>query len=225
MRHTVCCVVVVVVCSVCLGGAASEEQEPQNPLLTVQQIIEDPFPGLPFSPHLHTHEGCLQEPPPSVPAVDFPAGRPSAENLESVCRAGRGLNLRAGVRAPASGHGWLVRRLDSLRRLERALERCCERGHGQLRCAGKAWERSMDAFCAEEAMVKARQHRCCVEHAARVAPRYACFAAEAPDPAYSLRGAHAAKESRGRHRGARDVGRAGKRGRCRGCGRRLRGGS
>ncbi|XP_078733891.1 extracellular matrix protein 1 [Lampetra fluviatilis] len=236
MSHSVCVMVVVLVGCVCLGGAASEEQEPQNPSLIFQQQMEDAFPGPPFSPHLHAHEaheGCPHELAPSVPAVDFPAGRPSVENLESVCRAGRP-NLRAGVRAPASGHGWLVRRLDSLRRLERALERCCGRSRGQLRCAGNVWERSMDAFCSEESMVKDRQHRCCVEHSARVAARYSCFAAEAPDPAYGgLREAHAAKggrvrrgggsrrRGRGHHRrrkGAnRNFGRMGKRGRCVGC--------
>lgn len=111
------------------------------------------------------------------PDLPFPPGLPTLDNVKNICHFRR---LRALPRhLPLADP--VLRRLHALGQLEGDFQRCCRHG-GNVTCARKAWEDSLDSYCDREQSVKTHHHSCC-----QLPPspaRDECFARRAPYPNY-----------------------------------------
>ncbi|XP_063803228.1 extracellular matrix protein 1 isoform X2 [Pseudophryne corroboree] len=111
---------------------------------------------------------------------DFPPGRPSNSNIDSICWSSR-VKVSYGLHnIPQTGFSHLSRQGNAINELEEGFTRCCLQSD-QLRCAVEVWKNSMDNFCTAEFTVKTRHYHCCKWYGSE---REACFSNEAPNPSY-----------------------------------------
>ncbi|KAM3824915.1 extracellular matrix protein 1 [Vipera latastei] len=119
---------------------------------------------------------------------DFPPGRPSLDNLEALCSVGRRKPSYGPWNLPQTSFSHLSRQGEALNQLEVQFTRCCRLAQEQkLSCASNEWEKSLTRFCKQEFSVKTRPFHCCRVGARKA--RLACFASQAPFPAYQSEGA------------------------------------
>ena len=71
----------------------------------------------------------------SVADINFPPGRPSADNIQSVCRFGKLRPLYLPRCLPSTGYGWLARQSKAVNRLEKGFKHCCKGKKDVLSCA------------------------------------------------------------------------------------------
>ncbi|XP_054988544.1 extracellular matrix protein 1 isoform X2 [Sorex araneus] len=129
-------------------------------------------------PH-YQHRACPSQQPgiSSGPDLPFPPGLPTLDNVKNICRFRR---LRALPRhLPTTDP--MLQRLHALGQLEGEFQHCCRQG-GNLTCARKAWEDSLDSYCDREQSVKTHHHSCCQFPPSPA--RDECFAQRAPYPNY-----------------------------------------
>ncbi|XP_071759424.1 extracellular matrix protein 1 [Centroberyx gerrardi] len=135
----------------------------------------------------HSVRGKKQRKPlPSAPQnvdISFPPGRPTAADIESLCRY-RKLRPRYDLKClPRKGYGWLARQSKTINRVERGFKQCCKRQQEVFTCADGKWREEMDRFCGEEK--GGRMNFTCCEKA-EGQERYDCFQASAPHPGYDV---------------------------------------
>ncbi|KAM4601087.1 extracellular matrix protein 1 [Polymixia lowei] len=127
-----------------------------------------------------------RRPSPSTPqniSISFPPGRPSAADIESLCRY-RKLRPRYDLKClPNKGYGWLARQSKTINRVEKGFKQCCKRKQEVLTCADGKWREEMDRYCREEKGGKLN-FPCCEK--AEDSERYECFHARAPHPGYDV---------------------------------------
>ncbi|CAJ1062249.1 extracellular matrix protein 1-like [Xyrichtys novacula] len=118
--------------------------------------------------------------------VQFPLGRPTADNLEAICLHGDHRPRYPDSYFPASGFGQLRRRASAINRAESWFSTCCKGNQTwgrevTLCCATQAWELSVQTFCEEDSSVKDRLYNCC---RLKGSDRLKCFSNDAPNPNY-----------------------------------------
>ncbi|KAF7669735.1 hypothetical protein LDENG_00146930 [Lucifuga dentata] len=124
----------------------------------------------------------LPSPPQNVD-ISFPPGRPTAADIESLCRY-RKLRPHYNLKClPHKGYGWLARQSKTINRVEKGFKQCCKRKQDVLACADGKWCEEMNRFCREDK--GARMNFPCCEKA-KDNERYDCFQARAPHPSYDL---------------------------------------
>nr|XP_061789613.1 extracellular matrix protein 1-like [Nerophis lumbriciformis] len=134
----------------------------------------------------HPSVGSRSEIPMLDYPVQFPLGRPTADNLQAIC-----LNTDLRPRYPdsyfpRSGFGQLRRRANAVNIGESWLSTCCAGNQTwgtevTLCCATKAWELSLENFCEEDSSVKDRLYHCCKKGGGQ---RLDCFHNDSPNPSY-----------------------------------------
>ncbi|XP_062321999.1 extracellular matrix protein 1-like isoform X2 [Osmerus eperlanus] len=112
--------------------------------------------------------------------INFPPGRPSADNIQSVCRFGKLRPLYLPRCLPSTGYGWLARQSKAVNRLEKGFKHCCKGKKDVLPCADGKWREVMDKFCEEEG--QSSGFSCC--EMVQGDARYGCFSGRAPHPGY-----------------------------------------
>ncbi|XP_022621925.1 extracellular matrix protein 1-like [Seriola dumerili] len=118
--------------------------------------------------------------------VQFPPGRPTADNLQAICLYGGRRPSYPNSYFPASGFGQQRRRASAVNNAESWFSRCCERNQTSetdvtLCCATQAWELSVKSFCEEDSSVKDRLYHCCRLTGSDMLN---CFNSDAPNPNY-----------------------------------------
>ncbi|XP_046906139.1 extracellular matrix protein 1-like isoform X2 [Hypomesus transpacificus] len=112
--------------------------------------------------------------------INFPPGRPSTDNIQSVCRFGKLRPLYLPRCLPSTGYGWLARQSKAVNRLEKGFKHCCKGKKEVLACADGKWREAMDRFCEEES--QSSGFSCC--EMLQGDARYDCFSGRAPHPRY-----------------------------------------
>ncbi|XP_035861823.1 extracellular matrix protein 1-like isoform X2 [Sander lucioperca] len=130
--------------------------------------------------------GSFSGPPSLNYPVQFPLGRPTADNLQAICLHGDHRPRYPGSYFPSSGFGQLVRRANAVNMAESWFSMCCKGNQTwdrevTLCCATQAWELSVQSFCEEDSSVKDRLYYCC---RLRDMDRLNCFHNDAPNPNY-----------------------------------------
>ncbi|XP_077576513.1 extracellular matrix protein 1 isoform X2 [Stigmatopora nigra] len=118
--------------------------------------------------------------------VQFPLGRPTADNLQAICMNGDLRPRYPDSYFPRSGFGQLRRRASAINIGESWLSTCCMGNQTwgtnvTLCCVTQAWELSLENFCTEDSSVKDRLHHCCREKGSQ---RLDCFQKDSPNPSY-----------------------------------------
>uniref|UniRef100_A0A8C9YB32 Extracellular matrix protein 1b n=1 Tax=Sander lucioperca TaxID=283035 RepID=A0A8C9YB32_SANLU len=134
----------------------------------------------------HFRPGSFSGPPSLNYPVQFPLGRPTADNLQAICLHGDHRPRYPGSYFPSSGFGQLVRRANAVNMAESWFSMCCKGNQTwdrevTLCCATQAWELSVQSFCEEDSSVKDRLYYCC---RLRDMDRLNCFHNDAPNPNY-----------------------------------------
>lgn len=118
--------------------------------------------------------------------VQFPLGRPTADNLQAICLHGDHRPRYPDSYFPHSGFGQQVRRASAINMAESWFSTCCKGNQTWERevtlcCATQAWELSVKSFCVEDSSVKDRLYHCCRLSGSE---RLSCFHNDAPNPNY-----------------------------------------
>ncbi|XP_059195732.1 extracellular matrix protein 1-like [Centropristis striata] len=111
--------------------------------------------------------------------ISFPPGRPTADNIESLCRD---QNLRPLYKVnclPKSGYELLTRQARTINRVEKGFKKCCKKKKNVLNCADHKWRKELNKFCVDETGGQVDFH-CCVGE------QYSCFQNISPDPHYNM---------------------------------------
>ncbi|XP_037532879.1 extracellular matrix protein 1 [Nematolebias whitei] len=114
--------------------------------------------------------------------IHFPPGRPSADNIDSVCANQKLRPLYTTKCLSHSGNELLARQVKTINRLEKGFKRCCKQKNGASACADKKWREEMNKYCSAQKGDQADFH-CC--RGKKVTDRYSCFQTSSPDPHYN----------------------------------------
>ncbi|XP_013884987.1 extracellular matrix protein 1 [Austrofundulus limnaeus] len=127
------------------------------------------------------NRGAVEKTQPT-PNINFPPGRPSAENIDSLCGNQMLRPLYTTKCLPRSGNKLLARQVNTINRLEVGFKRCCQLKNGALNCADLKWRQEMNKYCLVR---KGSQtfSQCCVDK--KDDDRFRCFQSDSPDPHYN----------------------------------------
>lgn len=67
--------------------------------------------------------------------MHFPPGRPTADNIEALCRDQKLRPVFKTNCMPGEGYMWLVRQAKAINRIEKRYKQCCKKEQGVLDCA------------------------------------------------------------------------------------------
>ncbi|XP_007556201.1 extracellular matrix protein 1 isoform X1 [Poecilia formosa] len=114
---------------------------------------------------------------PTSPKIDinFPPGRPTADNIESLCGNRKRRPLYTTKCLPRSGYELLARQVKTINRLEKRFKQCCKKKKGALNCAEHRWREELNRYCS----VNGRQECCQTDD------HYSCFQSLSSDPLYN----------------------------------------
>lgn len=118
--------------------------------------------------------------PPTSQKVDinFPPGRPTADNIESLCH-----NQRPLYAVKCLPRALLVRQAKTINRLEKGFKQCCKMKRQVLDCADEKWREQINRFCLGENGEQV-DFSCC-SAGLEANDRYSCFQNISPDPHYN----------------------------------------
>ncbi|XP_061838514.1 extracellular matrix protein 1 [Nerophis lumbriciformis] len=130
--------------------------------------------------------GPRSQPPVLDYHVQFPLGRPTANNLEALCLNGDLRPRYPNSFFPRSGFGQQRRRANAVNNAESWFSTCCKGNQTwgsdvTLCCVTQAWELSLEQFCTEDSSVKDRHYHCCRQTGSK---RLNCFQSDVEDPSY-----------------------------------------
>ncbi|CAG11891.1 unnamed protein product [Tetraodon nigroviridis] len=143
-----------------------------------------------FQERSNKHQEKKRKQPPSSQkaSINFPPGRPTADNVESLCQNQK-LRPLYSVKCLAGPHyKLLTRQTKSMNRIEKGFKQCCKKKQGVLECVEQKWREELDTFC-EKQSGKKRGVQCCLQDLAAV-DRFKCFQDAAPDPHYNVTSAN-----------------------------------
>uniref|UniRef100_A0A3B3V845 Extracellular matrix protein 1b n=1 Tax=Poecilia latipinna TaxID=48699 RepID=A0A3B3V845_9TELE len=107
--------------------------------------------------------------------INFPPGRPTADNIESLCGNRKRRPLYTTKCLPRSGYELLARQVKTINRLEKRFKQCCKKKKGALNCAELKWREELNRYCS----VNGRQECCQTDD------QYSCFQSLSSDPLYN----------------------------------------
>ncbi|KAJ3598642.1 hypothetical protein NHX12_002147 [Muraenolepis orangiensis] len=125
-------------------------------------------------------------PPSLMYPVQFPPGRPTANNLQAICLYGDHRPRYPDDYFPYSGFGQLRRRALAVNLAELLFSECCAANQTRgsdltLCCVRQAWKQMVATFCELDTSVKDRIYHCCKE---QDAAQLKCFQEDAPNTTY-----------------------------------------
>lgn len=88
-----------------------------------------------FRERSNKHKEKKRKQPPSSQkaSINFPLGRPTADNIESLCQNQK-LRPIYSVKCLAGQHKLLTRQVKSINRIEKGFKQCCKKKQGVLDC-------------------------------------------------------------------------------------------
>ncbi|KAK5862293.1 hypothetical protein PBY51_017704 [Eleginops maclovinus] len=113
---------------------------------------------------------------------NFPPGRPSADNIESLCRDQKLRPLYKVNCLPNSGYELIARQAKTINRVEKGFKQCCKKKQGVLDCADQKWREELNRFCNKNG--KQVDFECCLDNVED--RKYTCLKTLSPDPYYNL---------------------------------------
>ncbi|XP_060117219.1 extracellular matrix protein 1 [Heteronotia binoei] len=126
---------------------------------------------------------------------EFPPGRPTLGNLNSICAEERQGAAYGPWNLPSTGFSHLSRQGEALNDLESSMGQCCQLAEDKkLDCSLATWSHVLEKFCDAEFSVKTRPYPCCKLEGAS---KDNCFANLAPFPNYDYVGAQGQREKLG----------------------------
>ncbi|XP_061632079.1 extracellular matrix protein 1-like [Phyllopteryx taeniolatus] len=115
--------------------------------------------------------------------INFPPGRPSADNVESLCRNQKQRPLYSVKCLPSSGYELLAHQAKIINRMEKGFKQCCKKNQDVLVCAEQKWRDALRRFCSSKKGGKV-DYECCLGSTA--SDGLGCFQAKSPDPHYNM---------------------------------------
>ncbi|XP_040901179.1 extracellular matrix protein 1-like [Toxotes jaculatrix] len=112
--------------------------------------------------------------------INFPLGRPTADNIESLCLNQNQRPLYNVKCLPGVDYEWLARQAKTINRMEKGFKQCCKKKQDVLNCADRKWSEELDRFCLKSRHV---DFHCCSGDGAN--ERYNCFQNISSDPHYT----------------------------------------
>ncbi|XP_047218031.1 extracellular matrix protein 1-like isoform X1 [Girardinichthys multiradiatus] len=111
--------------------------------------------------------------------IGFPPGRPTADNILSLCINQRLRPLYTTKCLPSSGYELLARQVKTINRLEKKFKQCCKK-KGALNCAEQKWREELNGYCSARNSGQV-DHQCCQEN-----DQHSCFQSISSDPLYNV---------------------------------------
>lgn len=132
--------------------------------------------------------------------INFPPGRPTTENIESLCGNQKRRPLYTTKCLPRSGYELLAHQVKTMNRLEKRFKMCCRKKNGALNCAEQKvqeafkihfmstewfwwkflvlfqWREELNRYCS----VRNGGQECC-----QADDQYSCFQSISSDPLYN----------------------------------------
>uniref|UniRef100_A0A3B5MZW7 Extracellular matrix protein 1b n=1 Tax=Xiphophorus couchianus TaxID=32473 RepID=A0A3B5MZW7_9TELE len=108
--------------------------------------------------------------------INFPPGRPTPDNIESLCGNQKRRPLYTTKCLPRSGYDLLARQVKTINRLEKRFKQCCKKKKGALICAEQKWREELNRYCS----VRNGGQECC-----QADDQYSCFQSISSDPLYN----------------------------------------
>ncbi|KAM4579679.1 uncharacterized protein PAE49_004867 [Odontesthes bonariensis] len=120
------------------------------------------------------------------PDINFPPGRPTADNIESLCSNQKLRPLYNVKCLPSNGYDELARQAKTINRLEKGFKQCCRKTQGMLNCADQKWRQELHRFCvAMNSKHEPVDLHCCFSRESED-DAYSCFQTASPDPQYNM---------------------------------------
>uniref|UniRef100_A0A3Q4AJU5 Extracellular matrix protein 1b n=1 Tax=Mola mola TaxID=94237 RepID=A0A3Q4AJU5_MOLML len=116
--------------------------------------------------------------------INFPPGRPTADNIESICQNQKLRPLYSVKCLPRSDYEWLTRQAKTINRIEKGFKQCCKKKMGMLSCADRKWLEEFKKFCTGENGEQVDFHCCSAGDGEN--DQYKCFQDISPDPHYNM---------------------------------------
>ncbi|XP_077382668.1 extracellular matrix protein 1 [Festucalex cinctus] len=113
--------------------------------------------------------------------INFPPGRPSVYNVESLCRNQKQRPLYSVKCLPRTGYELLAHQAKIINRIEKGYKQCCKKNQDVLVCAEQKWREALGRFCSKKSSKV--DYECCLGDAAN--DRIDCFQSMSPDPDYN----------------------------------------
>ncbi|MEQ2290690.1 hypothetical protein AMECASPLE_005701 [Ameca splendens] len=111
--------------------------------------------------------------------IGFPPGRPTADNIRSLCVNQRLRPLYTTKCLPSSGYELLARQVKTINRLEKKFKQCCKK-KGALNCAEQKWREELKRYCSARNSGQV-DLQCCQEN-----DQHSCFQSISSDPLYNV---------------------------------------
>ncbi|XP_017280422.1 extracellular matrix protein 1-like isoform X2 [Kryptolebias marmoratus] len=119
---------------------------------------------------------------PQIADINFPPGRPTKENIDSLCDNQMLRPLYTTKCLPSSGYKLLARQVKTINRLEKGFKHCCRVKVRALSCAKLKWRMEVNKYCSAR-MEDQAGFQCCVGKKGK--DRHSCFRLSSPDPHYN----------------------------------------
>ncbi|XP_041844331.1 extracellular matrix protein 1-like isoform X2 [Melanotaenia boesemani] len=117
--------------------------------------------------------------------INFPPGRPTADNIELLCSNQKLRPLYNTKCLPRFGYELLAVQAKTINRLEKGFKQCCKKKHGVLTCADQKWRDELNKFCSAASNKQGPVDlQCCLGDEAN--DQYTCFQQTSPDPNYNM---------------------------------------
>ncbi|KAM4568317.1 extracellular matrix protein 1 isoform 1-T1 [Fundulus diaphanus] len=112
--------------------------------------------------------------------ISFPPGKPTADNIESLCDNQKLRPLYTTKCLPRSGYELLARQVKTINRLEKRFKQCCKKNKGALNCAEQKWREELNRYCSAGNDEQVDLHCCQADD------QYSCFQSLSLDPLYNI---------------------------------------